>query len=69
MEISFDVIKYYNNFCWFFYFRKYRYIKGFNIRLFGIHVNLRDKDSTNKLIHIANVQKVLKENKIGYGKK
>lgn len=37
---------------WFFYYRKYNYIKGFIFRVFGFHFNIREKDSLQKLINI-----------------
>lgn len=36
---------------WFWYFRPYVYIKGFNIRICGAHFNIRENNSTQKLIN------------------
>ena len=35
---------------WFWYFRPYKFITGFNIRIFGIHFNIREKNGTDKII-------------------
>jgi hypothetical protein len=36
--------------CWIWYFRPYKFIRGFNFRIFGIHFNIREKNSFQKLI-------------------
>ena len=38
---------------WFWYFKPYKYIKGFNMRICGIHFNIREKNATDKLISIS----------------
>lgn len=38
---------------WIYWFRKYEYVSGFMIRLFGIHVDVREKNATEKLIKLA----------------
>lgn len=35
---------------WVFYFKKYVYIKGVIIRIFGFNFNIRENDGTKKLI-------------------
>ena len=35
---------------WALYFRKYRDIIGFNIRIFGVNINIRENNATQKLI-------------------
>lgn len=35
---------------WVFYFKKYTYIKGFQIRIFGFHFNIRENNGTEKII-------------------
>ena len=37
---------------WVFYFKRYKHIKGFNFRLFGIHFNIRERRGTEKLIEM-----------------
>lgn len=38
---------------WFFYFKKYKNIKGFILRIFGIYINIRERDALKKLIALA----------------
>ena len=38
---------------WLWYFKRYAYIKGFNMRICGIHFNIREKNATAKLIAIS----------------
>ena len=38
---------------WFFMFKRYHYISGFMFRIFGVYFNVREKNSTEKLIKIA----------------
>jgi hypothetical protein len=35
---------------WFFYYKPYGLIKGFNLRLFGWHFNIRENNGFNKII-------------------
>ncbi len=37
---------------WFWYFKKYANVRGFIIRIFGIHFNIKEKNGTQKLINI-----------------
>jgi hypothetical protein len=37
---------------WMFHFHTYKNIKGFIFRMFGIYFNVREKNSTEKLIQI-----------------
>lgn len=37
---------------WIWYFKKYKFVKGFNIRIFGLHFNIREKNATEKLIFL-----------------
>lgn len=34
-------------------FKKYNYVKGFIIRIFGVYINVRERNATEKLIEIA----------------
>lgn len=38
---------------WIWMFRKYKFVKGFIIRIFGVYINVREKNATNKLISLA----------------
>ena len=35
---------------WIWYFKRYSSIKGFNIRIFGCHFNVRENNTTAKII-------------------
>jgi hypothetical protein len=35
---------------WAFYFNRYTYIRGFNLRVFGVHFNIRENNGTEKMI-------------------
>lgn len=35
---------------WIFYFKPYKLIKGFNLRICGIHLNIRESNGTAKMI-------------------
>lgn len=37
---------------WRWYFRKFVFIRGFQIRIFGVHVKVTESNATNKLIKI-----------------
>jgi hypothetical protein len=69
MKITITTINFYPNIYWFWYFRKWTYIKGFSIRVFGIEIKVLESDATNKLIHIGNIQRLLRESNISYTKK
>lgn len=67
IDISYCSTKYYDkkNICqWMYMYKKYENIKGFIIRVFGIYINIRENDATNKLIHIANIKRELRANNI-----
>lgn len=34
---------------WIFSFKRYKYMKGFSIRMFGLHLNVREKGGIEKL--------------------
>ena len=34
---------------WIFSFRKYKHFRGFNLRLFGVHINVTEKDGLKNL--------------------
>ncbi len=57
INISYTNPKYYPNIkslrYWLFYFKKYRYVKGFILRIFGVYFNIREKNASLKLITIA----------------
>lgn len=38
---------------WRWYYRPYTYIWGFQVRIFGVHFNVRESNSTEKLIAIG----------------
>jgi len=38
---------------WVYTFRKYTFVKGIIIRVFGVYVNIREKNATEKIIRIA----------------
>lgn len=46
-----------NLFCsisdWMFYFRRYKNVKGYVLRLFGFQFNVRERDTLNKLLNKA----------------
>lgn len=35
---------------WAFYFKRYSGVRGFILRVFGVHVNIRENGATDKLI-------------------
>jgi len=39
---------------WMWYFKKYKYVRGVIFRIFGVYVNIRERNSFEKLIAIAN---------------
>ena len=39
-----------HEYAWLFYFKKFRYLSGFNIRLFGLNIKIQDGGGTEKLI-------------------
>jgi len=38
---------------WIWSFRRYKYVKGFRFRIFGVYVNVRENNAFEKLIGIA----------------
>lgn len=38
---------------WMWYFKRYENVKGFICRIFGIYINVRENNATEKLIKIA----------------
>lgn len=69
METTITTIKFYPDRYWFWYFKKWTYIKGIAFRIFGVEIKMLENDATNKLIHISNIQRLLRENNISYTKK
>lgn len=58
MKISITYMSYkkYGKDCgpgWFYYFKKYKNIKGFILRIFGIYINIRERDALKKLTALA----------------
>ena len=45
---------------WVWYFRAYKHVKGFSLRIFGIHINIRENNAHNKLIKKWNTERNLK---------
>lgn len=35
---------------WVWLFRSYKYVNGFQMRIFGLHINIRENKATEKLI-------------------
>ena len=60
MEMKITTLGFYPNRYWFFYFEKMKYIKGFTLRLLGFNVMVKEKDSLNKLLNIANINRLNK---------
>lgn len=48
-------IKFYPNKNWFFYFKKFKNIKGFVIRIMGFHFIIKEKNGTEKLIKMVDI--------------
>lgn len=58
VRLGISKMKFYRHRNWFFYFKKYvPGVKGFIVRFFGIHINIREWDATNKLIALAKKQR------------
>ncbi len=56
VDISYCSTKHYdktNIMQWVWMFKRYTYIKGFIVRIFGVYINVRENDSFNKLIKIG----------------
>lgn len=43
---------------WIFYFKKYKFIKGFNLRMFGLHFNIREDKALEKLLSISTFKEI-----------
>jgi hypothetical protein len=55
IDISYMHYKKYGNICghyWFFMFKRYTFVKGFIVRIFGVYINFREKNAFEKLIKI-----------------
>ncbi len=55
INISYCSTKHYdksNIMQWVWMFKKYKFVKGFIFRMFGIYINIREKNSTEKLIKL-----------------
>lgn len=60
MKINIDYcsIKNYNKnniIQWIWMFKKYKYIKGFIVRILGVYINIRENYATEKLIKIKQI--------------
>lgn len=53
VRVTVQLLGYYQDRMWFWRFKKYRYVWGYQVRLLGVDVNIRDKDTREKLIQIA----------------
>lgn len=51
-----STIGFYPNRYWFYYFFKFKNIRGFKIRIFGIEFMIKEENSLSKLIAIAHEQ-------------
>jgi hypothetical protein len=38
---------------WMWMFKRYKYVKGFIMRIFGVYINVRESNATEKLIKIS----------------
>lgn len=45
---------------WVWHFRKYQFIKGFNMRILGVYINVRERNALEKLIGIQKQKNKLK---------
>lgn len=53
IDISFTSIKHYNwknIHYWIWYFKTYKFVKAFIIRIFGVYINVREQSATQNLI-------------------
>ena len=48
--VNMNIVDFYFNRNWFFYFRRFKNIKGFVIRIFGFHFIIKEENGTEKLI-------------------
>jgi len=52
MKVRVTIVRPYAHRYWMFHFRKFHFVKGFTIRLFGINIMIIEKNATEKLINI-----------------
>ena len=63
INISYISTRYYdrtNIIQWIWMFKRYKYIKGFIMRIFGVYINVRENNAFNKLIEIGKEHNKLK---------
>ena len=63
IDVSYISTKYYdktNIMQWVWWFEKYHYIKGFKMRIFGVYINVREKNALEKLIAIGKQKTTIK---------
>lgn len=56
ININYCSIKHYNKTNitqWMWMFKQYKYVNGFIVRIFGVYINIRESNATEKLIRIA----------------
>jgi hypothetical protein len=54
MKVDVNIVKFYLNRYWFFYFKNFKNIRGFVIRITGFHFIVKENKGTEKLIEIFN---------------
>lgn len=55
IDVSYIGIKHYNRktiIQWIWMFKRYTNVKGFIMRIFGVYINVRENDATEKLIKL-----------------
>ena len=52
MKTTITIIKPYAHRYWIFHFRRFHFVKGFNIRILGIDIKRIENNATEKLINI-----------------
>jgi hypothetical protein len=60
MKIDIKIMRFYPHRHWFFYFRRYTYVKGFWGRICGVWFNIREKNATEKLLKVWIEQMAIK---------
>lgn len=60
MEIVIQIVKFYKYRNWFFYFKKYKNIKGIIIMICGVHIRITEINALRKLIAIARANAIKK---------
>jgi hypothetical protein len=53
MKTTITIMRFYPYRYWFWYFRKFKFVKGFVIRIFGIHFIVKEENHLEKLIEIG----------------